>query len=51
MSQTIEPDMTLWAAYKAECKAEGMKPSLKDYLVWLEEADMDRKDYYEGNDV
>lgn len=48
---TKEPDMSYWDIYKSECKAENMKPSFKDYLVWLDEMEADKKDFYEGGDV
>lgn len=48
MSQpTYDLDMSLWEAYLAECKAFGVKPTLSDYHVFLQEADLDRKEDYE----
>ena len=41
---TNEVDMSLWEAYLAECKVLGVKPKMKDYLIFLQEADIDREE-------
>lgn len=51
MSQTIEPDLSYWDMYLAECHARGFKPDLSDYSVWLQEAEVDRKEYFEREAV
>ena len=42
-----EPDMQYWEQYLLECKVMNVRPKLKDYLLFLEEADIDRKENYE----
>jgi hypothetical protein len=32
-------DYMKWVAYLDECEKDDVKPSLKDFLVWLEEHD------------
>lgn len=47
---TEEPDMSYWGWYLEDCKANNIKPSIKDYLVFLDEMASDHKEYYEGLD-
>lgn len=50
MSYTYDIDYTLWEAYLADCKAHNIKPSLKDYQLFLQEADLDRAENAQGED-
>lgn len=47
MSITTEPDMYYWPMYLEECKATHTTPDIGDYMVWLNDMDMDRKEDYE----
>lgn len=49
---TKEPDSFYWEMYIQMCKAEGVRASLSDYDVWLQEMDLDRKENWEtDNDL
>lgn len=50
MSQPLpEIDELLWEQYISSCRADKTTPNLSDYLVWLEDQDLDKdtEDYYE----
>lgn len=36
-----EVDERLWELYLMDCRAHASHPSIKDYLVWLEDQDYD----------
>lgn len=44
----VDLDYSLWSMYLEECKILGVKPSLSDYSVFLQEANYDRSENYEG---
>lgn len=49
MSQVEQDlDYSLWTMYLKECRVKGVKPSMSDYSIFLQEADMDRADNYDG---
>lgn len=49
MSELIaDLDYTMWTMYLQECQVLGVKPSLSDYSVFLQEAEADRKENYEA---
>lgn len=43
-SPTYDIDYQLWDAYLAECRAMHLTPSVRDYMVWLQEVDADQRD-------
>lgn len=40
-----EIDERYWEAYLLECRAMDVKPSLSDYVVFLDEMDKDTEDW------
>lgn len=37
----IEIDERLWDYYLLDCRANGVKPDLSDFMVWQQEQDFD----------
>lgn len=37
---TADLDYALWKEYIDECKRDNLRPSLSDFLIWMEEHDV-----------
>lgn len=42
----MEPDERYWSNYLLACRVEKATPSLSDFMVWLEEQEVDTDDTY-----
>jgi hypothetical protein len=47
MSEIYDIDESEWQDYVNDCRANGVRPQISDYLIWLDENDMERPETWE----